>query len=104
MDVYILISFISLIFGFTGSIILTFRLKNLIKMIQTAIKAHENSLISISNYLLYKGNAYIYSGFDKQLENINKEIKGKTILGILLIFSGFIIQLINLSLKFMAII
>lgn len=96
---YIILSIISLIFALIGSLIIAFRLRILINMIIVAITAHENSIASFAQFVQGNGNAHYVTGFDTQFVNIIRRIRIRTMIGLIMIFLGFLIQIINLLIQ-----
>jgi len=87
--------FVGLILGLLGSAILAWSLGPLLSMLATAVNAHELSISSIAS----KGDAVVFTGFDKQLERATKRAGFWTVLGFATLVVSFALQAIGLWLS-----
>jgi len=81
-----------LILGFTGTLILAVFLGRVLKMLVTAIKAHETSTDSLTG----KNDGIVFTGFDKQLEKAMITDKRISFFGLWLLVASFSLQIISL--------
>ena len=102
MNLTFIISCLALILGFIGSVLLAFSLSTYLKMIKTAVIAHEASIQTIASLLNpnASGDAVVFRGFQKHLDALNKTSNNKTKIGIILIALSFFIQLVSLLLQY----
>lgn len=102
MNLIFVLSYLGLILGFIGSVMLAFSLSAYLEMIKTTVIAHETSIQTIAPLLNpnASGNAVIFKGFQKHLDELNRTSNFKTMIGIFLIALSFLFQLISLLIQY----